>query len=226
MAARKPLARRARSKPMCEGARCIIRAAEAVFAARGYEGTTIQAVARKAKTSQANVIYHFKTKKKLYLAVLRAADEKLGEAFTALAREEKGDGEAIARFAYSHLEMLLRHEKLSRLLLREIYGYGPLETRELHEKVIGGNFQKLVAALAAGANKGHVRDGVDPAALAVLLLGANGIYMQTRRLMAHTPLAYLSKAPRKYHEKIMDVLLNGILPRHGTAQRNVKGTRA
>jgi len=218
-------ARAAHGKPLCEGACLIIAAAEAVFAERGYEGTTIQAVARKAKTSQANVIYHFKTKKNLYVAALRAADETLGHAFDALARAKQGGVEAIAQFAYTHLDMLLRHEKIARLLLREIYGYGPLETKELHEKVIGGNFQKLVAALAGGVKKGHVRAGVDPAALAVLLLGANGIFMQTRRLMAHSTLEHFSNAPRQYHEKIMDVLLHGILPRRGASKRLVKGSR-
>ncbi len=48
----------------------IVRAAEAVFAERGYSGATTSAVARRAGLPKANVHYYFRTKETLYRAVL------------------------------------------------------------------------------------------------------------------------------------------------------------
>jgi TetR/AcrR family transcriptional regulator len=49
----------------------ILRAAEAVFAERGYSGATTSAIARLAKLPKPNVHYYFRTKEALYQAVLR-----------------------------------------------------------------------------------------------------------------------------------------------------------
>ncbi len=49
----------------------ILRAAEAVFAARGFSGATTAAIATKAGLPKPNVHYYFRTKEALYRAVLR-----------------------------------------------------------------------------------------------------------------------------------------------------------
>ncbi len=49
----------------------ILRAAEAVFAERGYSGATTAAIARQAGLPKPNVHYYFRTKEALYRAVLR-----------------------------------------------------------------------------------------------------------------------------------------------------------
>ena len=48
----------------------IIRAAEEVFALKGFAGATTQEIADKAGLPKANIHYYFKTKRELYIAVL------------------------------------------------------------------------------------------------------------------------------------------------------------
>src|SRR6185312_13131755 len=53
----------------------IMKAAVALFAERGYDGTSIRAIVSKARVNQAAINYHFKGKEGLYFEVLKVAFE-------------------------------------------------------------------------------------------------------------------------------------------------------
>src|SRR5262245_22119297 len=53
----------------------IMKAAVALFAERGYNGTSIRAIVSKARVNQAAINYHFKGKEGLYFEVLKVAFE-------------------------------------------------------------------------------------------------------------------------------------------------------
>jgi len=53
----------------------IMKAAVALFAERGYDGTSVRAIVSKARVNQAAINYHFKGKEGLYLEVLKVAFE-------------------------------------------------------------------------------------------------------------------------------------------------------
>ena len=57
----------------------ILKAAERLFAERGYEGTSIRAIVARARVNQAAINYHFEGKEGLYREVLRAAFRGLTE---------------------------------------------------------------------------------------------------------------------------------------------------
>ncbi len=71
----------------------IMKAAERLFAERGYDGTSIRAIVAKARVNQAAINYHFDGKDGLYREVLRAAFRALTERS---ARPRRG-GEARCR---------------------------------------------------------------------------------------------------------------------------------
>ena len=48
----------------------IIRAATGVFSRKGYDGARVEEIAREAGLPKGNVLYYFKTKKRIYLQVL------------------------------------------------------------------------------------------------------------------------------------------------------------
>ncbi len=66
----------------------ILKAAERLFAERGYDGTSIRTIVAKAKVNQAAINYHFEGKDGLYREVLRAA-------FRALTEDQLAHGEEI-----------------------------------------------------------------------------------------------------------------------------------
>ena len=96
----------------------IIKAAERLFAERGYDGTSIRALVAKARVNQAAINYHFAGKDGLYREVLRTAFRALTEhqlahaaGAAALSREE-----ALAQFIRDQLRPLTARDELSRYI--------------------------------------------------------------------------------------------------------------
>src|SRR5580700_7288995 len=67
----------------------ILKAAERLFAERGYDVTSVRAIVEKARVNQAAINYHFAGKEALYREVLRAAFRALTEDQLAHAEEAK-----------------------------------------------------------------------------------------------------------------------------------------
>ena len=197
--------------PIQDGHARILKAAESLFAKRGYSAVTIKSIASGSGQSQANVIYHFKTKKDLYISVLRHARERLAGHFVP---PEEGAmssnlGQYIRVFARRHLEMLARDEKAVRLLYREILGYGPIEGKELANKILDHDLGCFVKALKG--NAGAMRKGVDPAAAAFLILGINAMFVHAGKVVRHMPGGEFASGQEKFHKEVMNILLGGIL---------------
>jgi AcrR family transcriptional regulator len=94
----------------------IMKAAERLFAERGYDGTSIRAIVARAHVNQAAINYHFEGKDGLYREVLRAAFRGLTEDQLAHAAEanEMSREEALAAFVRRQLRPLLARDEASR----------------------------------------------------------------------------------------------------------------
>jgi AcrR family transcriptional regulator len=96
----------------------ILKAAVALFADRGYDGTSIRAIVAKARVNQAAINYHFKGKEGLYFEVLKVAFEGYlrldnfdPERLKDLPREE-----ALRSFIHQQLLPLLARDQMSRYI--------------------------------------------------------------------------------------------------------------
>ena len=96
----------------------ILKAAVALFAERGYDGTSIRAIVSKARVNQAAINYHFKGKEGLYFEVLKVAfegylrfDNFEPERLHDMPREE-----ALRSFVYQQLRPLLARDQMSRYI--------------------------------------------------------------------------------------------------------------
>jgi AcrR family transcriptional regulator len=94
----------------------IMKAAERLFAERGYDGTSIRAIVTRAHVNQAAINYHFEGKDGLYREVLRAAFRGLTEDQLAHAGEANAMSreEALAAFVRRQLRPLLARDEASR----------------------------------------------------------------------------------------------------------------
>src|ERR1700747_695989 len=68
----------------------IMKAAERLFAEKGYDGTSVRAIVAKARVNQAAINYHFGGKDGLYREVLRAAFRALTETPTLTCARDEG----------------------------------------------------------------------------------------------------------------------------------------
>ena len=94
----------------------ILKAAQRLFAERGYQDTTVRAVVVRARVNQAAINYHFGGKDGLYREVLRATIRALTEHQLAHADEMKGMSRenALAEFIKYQLRPLAAQGELNR----------------------------------------------------------------------------------------------------------------
>ena len=95
----------------------IMKAAIALFAERGYDGTSIRAIVSKARYSAA-INYHFKGKEGLYFEVLKVAFEgylRLDN-FDLKRLKDMPREEALRSFVHQQLRPLLARDQMSRYI--------------------------------------------------------------------------------------------------------------
>jgi len=198
----------------------ILAVAESLFAEHGFDAVSMNAIAEAAGVSKANVFHHFISKNDLYLAVLRNACRDATQHLENLGNDQETLAARLPQFARAHLENLLEHAQVARLMLRELLSDNPRHGQELAEKVYGEKFSRFVAILRAGQQAGELRADIDPAMVATVLLGANVFFFESRAVLQHFPDVTFTQQPERYSMMLADILLHGILPTDSTTTRN------
>lgn len=147
----------------------IIAAARTEFAARGYHGTSIDAIILRAEVARATFYLHFKGKRNVFEAAL---DELVALVYQALPPivPTQAVGEQALRNVERVLAALLDDGDLARILLME--GFGPDdESREKIRRLQERLVRYAEETLTLGQALGMVRDG-DVRVMAACLIGS------------------------------------------------------
>jgi len=190
----------------------IFAAAEALFSEQGYDAVSMNAIAERAGVSKANIFHHFSTKNALYLAVVKDACRETQTRVETIEKSHQSIVERLSHFARSQLAFMLEHGQTTRLILRELLKNGPEHGRDLAEQVFGQSFARLVSMIREGQNSGELRSETDPAAIAVMLIALNVYFFEARDVLRHYPDVDFADDPQKFSQKMMLLMLNGILP--------------
>lgn len=190
----------------------ILNVAETLFAEQGFDAVSMSAIAEAAGVSKANVFHHFSSKNALYLTVLRRACDDANRHLDDLGSAAAPLPARLAQFAQAHLQHVLDHAPVTRLVLRELLSDQPRLDREIADQVYGEKFARFVAILKAGQQAGALRADVDPAMVATLLVGADVFFFQAREVLRHFPAVRFADRPQQFSAMLADILLHGILP--------------
>lgn len=189
----------------------ILRAAETLFSKHGFDAVSMQDIAERAGVSKANVFHHFDSKNALYLAVLRGCCDRSSHLLQELISEPAPIAERLARFAETHLQMLLGQEQMTRLIQREILKGNARRGEELAQQIFGDNFARFVEVLRQAQATGELRADTDPALIAVVLLGADVFFFEAQSVLRHFRDVDFADDPARYSRMLIDIILNGIL---------------
>jgi AcrR family transcriptional regulator len=167
----------------------ILKAAERLFADRGYEETSIRAIVAKARVNQAAINYHFRGKDGLYREVLRAAFRALTEQQLAHAQEMKAMSreDALREFIRHQLHPLAERDELSRHL--RIFNWEAVRPTAVYRKLISEEaapFMGLVDLVRRFLPKADQRTLI---MAAVWLFGQCSIFVRNREQLANPPVS-------------------------------------
>jgi AcrR family transcriptional regulator len=167
----------------------IIKAAERLFAERGYDATSIRAIVAKAKVNQAAINYHFDGKDGLYREVLRTAFRALTEQQLEHADEMKAMSReaALAEFIRRQLRPLLGRDEYSRHM--RILNWETVRPTAVFRKLLSeeaapfmGLAVELVRRFQPEADQRTLT------AAAVWLVGQCSVFLRNREQLAEPPL--------------------------------------
>jgi AcrR family transcriptional regulator len=166
----------------------ILKAAERLFAERGYEATSIRAIVAKARVNQAAINYHFDGKDGLYREVLRAAFLALTEDQLAHAGEMEGMSReaALAAFVRRQLRPLTARDELSRHL--RIFNWETVRPTAVFRKLMSeeaapfmGVAMELIRRFLPKADQRTL------VVAAIWLLGQCSVFVRNREQLAGPP---------------------------------------
>ena len=141
----------------------IIRAAIDEFAARGFKGASMDAIAARTQTTRALINYYFGSKEKVYLAVLEHVYGEIREAEGRLDLDHLAPAEAIRRIVEFTFTYYLEHEGFVRLVVAENQARGRhLKKSHMMRTLNRPIIDRLARVIERGQAAGVFRAGVDP----------------------------------------------------------------
>jgi len=191
----------------------IVKAAIDEFAARGFKGASMDAIAARTNTTRALINYYFGSKEKVYLAVLEQVYAEIRQAESLLDLDHLPPADAIRRIVEFAFNYYLEHLGFVRLVVAENQVKGrhlkkSRTMRSLNRPIV----DTLGRVLARGQQDGSFRRDVEPveihmsiAALGIFNvtnqytfsaifqkeMGARGDVARRRTLVADMILSYL-----------------------------------
>src|SRR6185295_5003403 len=160
----------------------IAAAAEALFAARGYDGTVIRDIAKKAGFNSAMIHYYFGSKEALYRAILEAAASKVRALLVDTSSRAGSTRDRLASFVDAYAAYILNHPNLARILYREMLTGGK-HIMQVAQKYAVNNHSILKNTIAEGVRRGELRP-IDVELAPISLMGMVVIFQFLRSFIS------------------------------------------
>lgn len=167
----------------------IMKAAERLFAERGYDGTSIRAIVAKARVNQAAINYHFEGKDGLYREVLRAAFRGMTEDQLAHAKDMKtmSREDALGEFIRRQLRPLMARDESSRHM--RIFNWETVRPTPVFRSLVAEEAAPFMG-MAADLVRRFLPDS-DRRTLTVAsiwLIGQCGVFLRNRDRLGEPPI--------------------------------------
>ncbi len=157
----------------------IFREAARLFSEKGYERTSMRAIAEAAGVSKPAIYYYFPNKDALFEEMLAAAHEQFQTAIEKIQNLTLGPAEKLIELAVSRFAIYQEYPELSKFL-------SDMAVWNIKKKIMANFIKKhqgvqtiVNEIIAEGTEVGLFRSGIDPAIAAAMFLGGLNMYMMT-----------------------------------------------
>lgn len=206
--------------PPADARNAIMEAAVALFAERGFHGTTMRDIAQRAGVSQGLLHHHFGNKERLW----RTAGEHLSNDFMAYVadalRPDTPAAEAVPGAMRTYMRYWREHPEAFRFNLWRLLE-GPADERAQRSRTLNA---RSVPLMQRAQEAGFVRDDIPPG-LALIIAGALIQFWLHSHVEIRDALA-VTGDPLPSDDAFLEIVLGLVRPRPGTtAQTNKAGRK-
>ena len=149
----------------------ILRAALAEFAARGYDATVVDRLARRARVNKALIYYYFRSKLALYQTLVSEELRRLIDRLRTIMEAEEGAEDKLDRYVAALVAHLDERRELPPLLLRELADGGRRLEADTLRLVLG--FLPILREIIAQGRTQGVFGTADPILTHFVLMGSS-----------------------------------------------------
>lgn len=205
----------------------LIAAATELFAERGFDGTTVEAIAQRAGLNKALISYHFGGKHELYTAILESTFEQAREPFEAIRRSPEPSDVRLLRFIQAFVDIATARPAFPKMMLREAVSGGRHLEAKLARRIFE-IFAPLREIVEEGVEEGTFRP-VDPFLTHLTLVGTLIFFFATadfrERVLKRGRLPLQPPAADDFVRHVEALLTRGLaaLQHDGPGRRSVRG---
>jgi len=187
----------------------ILQAGRVLFAEDGYENTTTSAIARKAGTSESQLIKHFGSKEGLLEAIYDRAWQRLGPALQQVQETNGSPFDKLRALTDLMIGALERDKEISTLMLLE----GRRIRKHGHLVLLTSGFQGLLGVvdglLKELSEAGLLRQDLNPEAVRSALIGAFEGLLRDQLIAerAEFPAHYTGVELRAVYQAVLECFL-------------------
>jgi TetR/AcrR family transcriptional regulator, fatty acid metabolism regulator protein len=193
----------------------VLKAAEKVFAQRGFHEATISEIATKAGVSEGLIYEYFTNKEALLFSIPGEKSSRFREENIGILKYVDGAANKLKILIYRHLELFELdpdYANITVMILRNNRNF--LKTEEY--KIVKSSAQLTIDVLKEGIENGEFRKGVDPYTIRSIIWGSIDNAVK-RKFLYDKKLDLL-----EYAESFIDILFNGILANQNKHNLNLR----
>jgi len=135
----------------------LIEAARQLFAAAGFDATSVRDITSRAHTNLGAITYHFGSKEALYHTVIDRFATPVADEIAAVSAESGPPLERLAKCVRVFMDHIWRHPEMPRVMMREMASDRPLP--EPVARVIRRNMESFTRIVGQGQADGSIREG-------------------------------------------------------------------
>jgi AcrR family transcriptional regulator len=204
----------------------LLEAGSELFATRGFDGTTVDMIARSARANKAMISYYFGGKERLYEQILISTFGEVGSRIETLLGGSGSADERLRAFTAMFGELTARRPHFPAMMMREAISGG----RHLSERVLPvfrDMFVKVRRIYERGIEEGEFRP-VDPVLTHLVVMGSLLFFFATEpmraRLIADGGLP-VARAPEPgaFIANLQEILVRGLVVESGATPAAADG---
>lgn len=135
----------------------ILRAAEELFAQKGYEGTSIREIGKRARTNTALIYYYFGDKESLYRSTLEEMVIEIPQHLEELLSSPEGAEGKLRRIMQMMVTLVPRRSHFFQIIHRELANESP-RLGYVADKYFARNYELVRSFMKEAIRGGHFRD--------------------------------------------------------------------
>jgi TetR/AcrR family transcriptional regulator len=139
----------------------VLQVAQALFAERGYRGTSLRDIAKRIGIKAPSLLHHFPSKQQLYLAVLDKMFESLEDAANAIAWGRESRQERMRQAVGDAIDFIAGHSDFVRIMWKEMADESGVG-RQVLKRRLPPLFSTAVNFIFRGQRDGEFRSEIDP----------------------------------------------------------------